>query len=108
MSFLRSPVLYRLWRLLAFGNKRQKSGYDDADLFCHNGYQGIQCRRRFWVKGDGFLCLEPGTLTLIVLLGHWIEMKLMAGTSRELEQLVQLMPSDVYMVSISWMSKQTT
>jgi Cu2+-exporting ATPase len=37
---------------------------------------------------------ELATLILIMLLGHWIEMKSIAGASRELELLVQLMPSD--------------
>ncbi len=33
-----------------------------------------------------------------MLLGHWIEMKSIAGASRELELLVQLMPSDAHLV----------
>ena len=41
---------------------------------------------------------ELATLILIMLLGHWIEMKSIAGASRELELLVQLMPSDAHMV----------
>ncbi len=41
---------------------------------------------------------ELDTLILIMLLGHWIEMKSVAGASRELELLVQLMPSDAHMV----------
>lgn len=41
---------------------------------------------------------ELSTLILIMLLGHWIEMKSIAGASRELELLVQLMPSDAHMV----------
>lgn len=41
---------------------------------------------------------ELCTLILIMLLGHWIEMKSVAGASRELELLVQLMPDDAHMV----------
>ena len=41
---------------------------------------------------------ELTTLILIMLLGHWIEMKSVAGASKELELLVQLMPSDAHMV----------
>ena len=41
---------------------------------------------------------ELATLILIMLLGHWIEMKSVAGASKELELLVQLMPSDAHMV----------
>ncbi|HWK05100.1 MAG TPA: copper-translocating P-type ATPase [Puia sp.] len=41
---------------------------------------------------------ELDTLILIMLLGHWIEMKSVAGASRELELLVQLMPSEAHLV----------
>lgn len=41
---------------------------------------------------------ELATLILIMLLGHWIEMKSVAGASKELELLVQLIPSDAHMV----------
>lgn len=50
---------------------------------------GLQGMDFFW---------ELATLILIMLLGHWIEMKSVAGASRELELLVQLMPSDAHMV----------
>src|SRR6266498_4164658 len=51
----------------------------------------------FGLKGMDFfweLCI----LILIMLLGQWIEMKSVAGASRELELLVQLMPSDAHMI----------
>jgi len=41
---------------------------------------------------------ELATLILIMLLGHWIEMKSIMGASKELELLVQLMPSDAHLV----------
>lgn len=41
---------------------------------------------------------EIATLILIMLLGHWTEMRSVAGTSRKLELLVQLMPSDAHLV----------
>ena len=41
---------------------------------------------------------ELSTLILIMLLGHWIEMKSIAGASKELKLLVQLMPADAHMV----------
>ncbi|WP_181956065.1 copper-translocating P-type ATPase [Dyadobacter psychrotolerans] len=41
---------------------------------------------------------ELTTLILIMLLGHWIEMKSVAGASKELELLVQLMPDDAHKV----------
>jgi Cu2+-exporting ATPase len=51
----------------------------------------------FGLKGMDFFW-ELATLILIMLLGHWIEMKSVAGASRELELLVELMPSDAHMV----------
>ena len=41
---------------------------------------------------------ELATLILIMLLGPWIEMKSIMGASRELELLVQLMPSEAHLV----------
>src|SRR6187200_2283421 len=51
----------------------------------------------FGLKGMDFFW-ELATLILIMLLGHWIEMKSVAGASKELELLVQLMPADAHMV----------
>ncbi len=51
----------------------------------------------FGLQGMDFFW-ELATLVLIMLLGHWIEMKSIAGASKELELLVQLMPSDAHMV----------
>ena len=48
---------------------------------------GLQGMDFFW---------ELATLILIMLLGHWIEMKSVAGASRELELLVQLMPAEAH------------
>ena len=42
---------------------------------------------------------ELSTLILIMLLGHWIEMKSVAGASRELELLVKLMPAEAHLVN---------
>ena len=51
----------------------------------------------FGLRGMDFFW-ELATLILIMLLGHWIEMKSVAGASKELELLVQLMPADAHMV----------
>jgi Cu2+-exporting ATPase len=51
----------------------------------------------FGLQGMDFFW-ELCTLILIMLLGHWIEMKSVAGASRELELLVQLMPSTAHMI----------
>lgn len=41
---------------------------------------------------------ELATLIVIMLLGHWIEMKSVMGASRALELLVQMMPADAHLV----------
>ena len=51
----------------------------------------------FGLRGMDFFW-ELATLILIMLLGHWIEMKSIAGASGELELLVQLMPDDAHLV----------
>jgi P-type Cu2+ transporter len=51
----------------------------------------------FGLKGMDFYW-ELATLILIMLLGHWIEMKSIAGASKELELLVRMMPDDAHMV----------
>ena len=51
----------------------------------------------FGLEGMDFFW-ELATLILIMLLGHWIEMKSIMGASRELELLVQLMPADAHLV----------
>src|SRR5690606_13683847 len=51
----------------------------------------------FFLEGMDFFW-ELATLILIMLLGHWIEMKSVAGASRELELLVKLMPAEAHLV----------
>ncbi len=51
----------------------------------------------FGLQGMDFFW-ELTTLIGIMLLGHWIEMRSIAGASKELELLVQLMPSEAHMV----------
>ncbi|OCX53994.1 copper-translocating P-type ATPase [Mucilaginibacter sp. PPCGB 2223] len=58
---------------------------------------GYSAATVFGLKGMDFFW-ELATLILIMLLGHWIEMKSVAGASRELELLVQLMPSGAHLV----------
>ncbi len=52
----------------------------------------------FGLKGVDFFW-ELATLILIMLLGHWIEMRSVAGASKELELLVQLMPADAHLIT---------
>jgi len=51
----------------------------------------------FGLKGMDFFW-ELDTLILIMLLGHWIEMKSVAGASKELELLVELMPDNAHLI----------
>jgi len=51
----------------------------------------------FGLEGMDFFW-ELTTLILIMLLGHWIEMRSIMGASKELELLVQLMPSDAHLL----------
>ncbi len=52
----------------------------------------------FGLQGMDFFW-ELATLILIMLLGHWIEMKSVTSASRELELLVQLMPAEAHKIS---------
>jgi len=51
----------------------------------------------FGLNGMDFFW-ELATLILIMLLGHWIEMRSVMGALNELELLVKLMPADAHMV----------
>lgn len=51
----------------------------------------------FGLRGMDFFW-ELTTLILIMLLGHWIEMRSVARASRELELLVQLMPAEAHLI----------
>lgn len=51
----------------------------------------------FGLKGMDFFW-ELDTLILIMLLGHWIEMRSVAGASKELELLVQLLPDEAHLI----------
>ena len=51
----------------------------------------------FGLRGMDFFW-ELATLILIMLLGHWIEMKSVAGASGDLKLLVELMPSNTHLV----------
>jgi Cu2+-exporting ATPase len=41
---------------------------------------------------------ELATLIVVMLLGHWIEMKTVSGASRALEMLVSLMPAEAHVI----------
>lgn len=51
----------------------------------------------FGLQGMDFFW-ELATLILIMLLGHWIEMRSVAGASRELALLVRLMPLEAHLL----------
>ncbi|WP_460956088.1 heavy metal translocating P-type ATPase [Spirosoma litoris] len=50
-----------------------------------------------WLRGMDFF-FELATLIDIMLLGHYVEMKSVAGASHSLELIVQLLPSDAHKV----------
>ncbi len=50
-----------------------------------------------WLRGVDFF-YELATLIDIMLLGHYLEMKSVAGASRSLELIVQMLPSDAHKV----------
>lgn len=51
----------------------------------------------FVLKGNDFFW-ELATLIVIMLLGHWIEMKSVMGASKALEELVKLMPETAHLI----------
>lgn len=51
----------------------------------------------FGLEGMDFFW-ELATLILVMLLGHYIEMKSVAGASRELELLVQMLPDEAHLI----------
>jgi P-type Cu2+ transporter len=61
----------------------------------------------FGLQGMDFFW-ELATLILVMLVGHWIEMKSIAGASRELELLVQLMPAEAHLVNGDVMTEVKT
>jgi Cu2+-exporting ATPase len=54
----------------------------------------------FFINGDDFFW-ELATLIVIMLLGHWIEMKSVMGASRALDELVKLMPEEAHQITIN-------
>lgn len=51
----------------------------------------------FAITGDDFFW-ELATLIVIMLLGHWIEMRSVMGASRALEELVKIIPEEAHMI----------
>lgn len=54
----------------------------------------------FFINGDDFFW-ELATLIVIMLLGHWIEMKSVMGASRALDELVKLMPEEAHQITVN-------
>ncbi|NLB20707.1 MAG: copper-translocating P-type ATPase [Clostridium sp.] len=51
----------------------------------------------FVLEGDGFFW-ELATLIVIMLLGHWIEMRSVMGASKALDELIKLMPEEANVI----------
>lgn len=54
----------------------------------------------FIIEGSDFFW-ELATLIVIMLLGHWIEMRSIIGASRALDELVKLMPEEAHVIKES-------
>lgn len=52
----------------------------------------------FILKGNDFFW-ELATLIVIMLLGHWIEMRSVMGASRALDELLKLMPEEAHLIN---------
>lgn len=51
----------------------------------------------FFIEGSDFY-FELATLVVIMLLGHWIEMRSIMGASKALEELIKLMPKEAHKI----------
>ena len=51
----------------------------------------------FFLEGSDFFW-ELATLIVVMLLGHWIEMRSVIGASRALDELVKLMPEEAHVI----------
>ena len=49
----------------------------------------------FFITGSDFY-FELATLIIVMLLGHWIEMRSQMGASKALEELIELMPNEAH------------
>lgn len=58
----------------------------------------------FVLQGNDFFW-ELATLIVIMLLGHWIEMKSVMGASKALEELVKLMPETAHLIRADGMTE---
>ncbi|HLQ98665.1 MAG TPA: copper-translocating P-type ATPase [Candidatus Dormibacteraeota bacterium] len=54
----------------------------------------------FFIAGSDFY-FEVATLIVIMLLGHWVEMRSIMGASKALEELVKLMPKEAHKIDAS-------
>ncbi|AVQ99798.1 heavy metal translocating P-type ATPase [Oceanobacillus iheyensis] len=54
----------------------------------------------FFIHGSDFF-FELATLIVIMLLGHWVEMKSVMGASKALEELIKLMPKEAHKIDTS-------
>ncbi|WP_337019404.1 copper-translocating P-type ATPase [Oceanobacillus massiliensis] len=54
----------------------------------------------FFIEGSDFF-FELATLIVIMLVGHWLEMKSLMGASKALEELIKLMPKEAHKIDAS-------
>ncbi|MEI3599266.1 hypothetical protein SPD53_14250 [Oceanobacillus sp. MO10714A] len=53
----------------------------------------------FFIAGSDFY-FEVATLIVIMLLGHWVEMRSVMGASKALEELIKLMPKEAHKIRL--------
>lgn len=87
------PFLKGWWDEMRFWNPGMMTliGFAITVAFAYSAATvlGLEGMDFFW---------EIATLILVMLGGHWIEMKAVAGASKEMELLVQLMPADAHLI----------
>lgn len=54
----------------------------------------------FFIEGSDFF-FELATLIVIMLVGHWLEMRSLMGASKALEELIKLMPKEAHKINAS-------
>src|SRR5699024_8646917 len=59
----------------------------------------------FILEGNDFFW-ELATLIVIMLLGHWIEMRSVMGASKALDELVKLMPEEAHLIGETGETKE--
>ena len=78
-----------------FGRSESRSYWDD-DARCFGNYCSLCLFRCSRIRAAGMdFFWELATLIVIMLLGHWLEIRSQMAASKALQSLVALLPNDV-------------